>query len=129
MRCLSIGRFTVSTASTDATVAELSPAESAARAKIYKDYFAGPPVEAMPLMKTHNHLLGDRAALDEAWETDGYWLFRGILDKDAVGRLRKRYVDELERLGVIDPQDEASTAHEVLYNGASLADFPVMMAP
>ena len=104
----------MSTTSADATIAEKDAAESAALEKIFKDYSAGPPIETMAQMKTHNHLLGDRAALDAAWETDGYWLFRNILDKGAVARLRGHFVRELERLGVVDPQDEASTG-DVLY--------------
>src|SRR5581483_3085536 len=27
-----------------------------------------------------NHLLGNRAALDAAWDRDGYWFFRDVLD-------------------------------------------------
>lgn len=79
--------------------------------------------------KTHNHLIGNLAALDEAWETDGYWFFRDVLDKDAVGRLRATFVAELERQGVIDPVGDAPTDRSVRYNGASLANYPFRMEP
>jgi len=80
-------------------------------------------------LKTHSHLIGDRPALDQAWEQDGYWFFRGALDTDAVGRLRRVYVEELERQGVIDPVGDASTERSVRYNGASLANYPFRMEP
>jgi hypothetical protein len=80
--------------------------------------------------KTHNHLLGDHAALAEAMDRDGYWFFRDVLDKDAVTRLRKVYTDELEKLGVIDPVGDASTEHSVHYNGrGDLAAMPIHMEP
>ena len=80
-------------------------------------------------LKTHNHLLADTAALDAAWEQDGYWFFRDVLDKHAVGRLRKAWTDALEAEGVIDPVGEASTERSVRYNGAPLDRFPFRMEP
>jgi hypothetical protein len=80
-------------------------------------------------LKTHNHLLGDRAALDLAWEADGYWFFRDVLDRAAVGHLRAEFVAELERQGVIDPVGERPTDRSVRYNGASLANYPFRMEP
>lgn len=86
-----------------------------------------PPVSDL---KTHNHLLGNREALDEAWARDGYWLFRDVLDQGALARLRRAYFAELERLGVADPvEDDRSTEAGIRYNGASLADFPVHFSP
>jgi ectoine hydroxylase-related dioxygenase (phytanoyl-CoA dioxygenase family) len=80
--------------------------------------------------KTHNHLLGDFAALDEAMERDGYWFFRDVFDKDAVARLRKVYTDELEKLGVIDPVGDAPTEKSVTYNGhGDLVNMPRHMEP
>ncbi|MBW8814208.1 MAG: phytanoyl-CoA dioxygenase family protein [Caulobacterales bacterium] len=84
---------------------------------------------AMGELKTHNHLLGDRAALDAAWTRDGYWFFRDMLDRAAVGRLRAEFVAELERQGVIDPVGDAPTEASVRYNGASLAAYPFRMEP
>lgn len=80
-------------------------------------------------LKTHNHLIGNLAALDDAWEEDGYWFFRDVLDKDAVARLRRSWTDELERQGVIDPVGDGPTDKSVRYNGASLANFPPRMEP
>jgi len=71
-----------------------------------------------------NQLLGDRAALDAAWERDGYWFFRDVLDTSAVGRLRGVYMDLLAELGVADRDDPAAR-----YNGRSLEGFPFRMDP
>lgn len=67
--------------------------------------------------KTHNHLIGDPAALWQAMDRDGYWFFRDVFDKGAVARLRRIYLDELERLGVIDPVGDAPTEESVAPNG------------
>lgn len=80
-------------------------------------------------LKTHNHLIGDLAALDAAWEQDGYWFFRDVLDKAAVARLRQSWIDELETQGVIDPAGDAPTDKSVRYNGGSLATYPFRMEP
>ncbi|RYD97826.1 MAG: hypothetical protein EOP61_16220 [Sphingomonadales bacterium] len=80
--------------------------------------------------KTHNHLIGDYAALDEALERDGYWFFRDVLDKDAIARLRKVYTDELEKLGVIDPVGDTPTEKSIGYNGTGdVANMPRHMEP
>ena len=83
--------------------------------------FADTP--AMPEFQVSNHLLGNRAALDAAWERDGYWFFRDVLDKAAIGRVRSTYLEVLNELGVIDP----STPDRALYNGASLDGYPIYM--
>ncbi|MBV9840941.1 MAG: phytanoyl-CoA dioxygenase family protein [Sphingomonadaceae bacterium] len=80
-------------------------------------------------LKTHNHLIGNHAALNEAWEEDGYWFFRDVLDKDAVARLRQSWIDELEKQEVIDPVGDVSTAKSVRYNGHSLDHYPFRMEP
>ncbi|MEQ1881889.1 MAG: phytanoyl-CoA dioxygenase family protein [Burkholderiales bacterium] len=67
--------------------------------------------------KVHNHLLGDFAALDRALDTEGYWFFRDVLDKDAIARLRRIYTEELEAFDVIDPVGDAPTEASVPYNG------------
>ena len=77
----------------------------------------------MPEFNVSNGLLDDRAALDAAWERDGYWFFRGVLDKDAVGRLRAEYLDVLDQLGVIEPGD----GEVAIYNGAALDGYPITM--
>ena len=77
----------------------------------------------MPEFNVSNALLDDRAALDAAWERDGYWFFRGVLDKNAVGRLRAEYLAVLGELDVIEPgRDDVA-----IYNGASLDGYPIVM--
>lgn len=90
------------------------------------------PADDLPEMrelKTHNHLLDDKAALDAAWEKDGYWFFRGVLDKEAVARLRQHWIDELENNAVIDPLGDVPTDKSVRYNGGSLETYPFRMEP
>ncbi|MFP3368659.1 MULTISPECIES: phytanoyl-CoA dioxygenase family protein [unclassified Pseudomonas] len=72
------------------------------------------PPRQMGQLKTANHLLGDRKALDQAWERDGYWYFKGVLDKGVIGEMRARWIDYLQRHGLIDPG-----VTENRYNGAS----------
>lgn len=80
--------------------------------------------------KTHNHLLGDHEALAKAMDTDGYWFFRDVFDKDAVARLRKVYIEELIKLDVIDPIDVDAAASGVRYNGrGDLKAMPIHMEP
>jgi len=82
-------------------------------------------VEAMPALgELHvaNELLDDREALDAAWERDGYWYFRDVLDQGALAGLRAVFLDLLKSLGVID-QD----ATEARHNGASLESYPKNM--
>ena len=92
-----------------------------------------PTIAAAPHMRefnVSNDLLGDRAALDAAWARDGYWFFRDVLDKDAVARLRKVYLEELVKLDVIDPTDAASAEKSVPYNGrGNLERMPIHMEP
>lgn len=77
----------------------------------------------MQELNVSNHLLGDRAALDAAWERDGYWFFRGVLDQEAVARTRRIYLEVLDQLGVIDPAETGAAR----YNGGSLDDYPIYM--
>ena len=65
-------------------------------------------------LKVSNHLLGDRAALDAAWQRDGYWYFKGILDLDVITQLRHEWIDYLQRQGFID-----KGVLENRYNGES----------
>lgn len=80
-------------------------------------------------LKTHNHLIGDKAALDAAWEQDGYWFFRDVLDKGAVAHLRQNWISELETQKVIDSVGDAPTNKSVRYNGGSLETYPFRMEP
>ena len=60
-----------------------------------------------------NHLLGDLEALAAAWDRDGYWFFRDVLDKQVIARIRQAYIQHLVKLGVTNPNDP-----EHRYNGA-----------
>lgn len=75
-------------------------------------------------LNVSNALLDDRKALDAAWERDGYWYFRGVLDLEAVAQLREVYLNVLRKLGVIG-QDSA----EAVYNGGSMEGYPLRMEP
>ncbi|MFP3563055.1 phytanoyl-CoA dioxygenase family protein [Paraburkholderia sp. SIMBA_030] len=79
---------------------------------------------AMQELHVSNDILDDRAALQAAWDRDGYWFFRNVLDTDAVGRLRGVFLDELAQLGMIAPGDPAAR-----YSGKNLDDFPFRMEP
>lgn len=75
---------------------------------------------AMGELTCHNELLGDQKALADAWERDGYWFFRDVLDQDAIGAIRKVYQDYLVEMGVADATDP-----ECRYNGADYSGLPI----
>lgn len=83
--------------------------------------FADTP--AMTEFNTSNHLLGDQAALDAAWERDGYWFFRGVLDQEAIAGVRSVFMEVLNGLGVIEP----GRSDVAIYNGAPLDTYPIRM--
>lgn len=85
-----------------------------------RDPSGDPPIREF---KISNPLLEDRAALDAAWDRDGYWFFRDVLDKAAIARLRSVYLEVLARLGVVD----TSRSDVAIYNGASLDNYPITM--
>jgi ectoine hydroxylase-related dioxygenase (phytanoyl-CoA dioxygenase family) len=78
-----------------------------------------PPV--LRQVKTHNHLLGDRDALNAAWDANGYWFFRDVLDTDDVAWMRTKFVRYLEKLGVADPVGGTPPEQGVRYNGNDLS--------
>ncbi|MBK5010897.1 hypothetical protein IAE33_002757 [Pseudomonas sp. S60] len=82
-----------------------------------------PDQPRMGQLKTANHLLGDRQALDQAWERDGYWYFKGVLDQDVITEMRGLWIDYLQRNGLIDPG-----VTENRYNGSGFADKTVTPA-
>ncbi|WP_082341004.1 phytanoyl-CoA dioxygenase family protein [Pseudomonas sp. MIACH] len=85
------------------------------------------PISNQPPMRelnVSNDLLDDRQALNAAWERDGYWFFRDVLDQASVSRLRGVYMDLLDELGVTQKDDA-----EALYSGKSLEGFPFRMEP
>jgi len=67
-----------------------------------------------------NHLIGDHAALAAAWERDGYWFFRDVLDKAVIAQIRKVYGEYLVEMGVADADDP-----QYRYNGADYAHLPI----
>lgn len=67
----------------------------------------------MGQLKTANHLLGDREALKKAWERDGYWYFKDVLDKGVISQMRDAWIDYLQRHGLID-----ADVNENRYNGS-----------
>lgn len=56
-------------------------------------------------LNVSNQLLGDLRALQAAWERDGYWFFRDVLDKDVIARVRKTYLSYLVDLGAVKLAD------------------------
>lgn len=82
-----------------------------------------PAGDTLPMREftVSNHLLGDREALQAAWDRDGYWFFRDVLDKGAIDRLRGVYLEELNKLGLIDPTRDDMA----IYTGGSLEDYPI----
>jgi ectoine hydroxylase-related dioxygenase (phytanoyl-CoA dioxygenase family) len=71
-----------------------------------------------------NDLIDDRAALEARWRQDGYWFFKGVIDRDAVKTVRDVYLDVLASKGVIERGDETAT-----WTGKSLDDFPAYLHP
>ena len=58
-----------------------------------------------------NDLLDDDAALQAAWDRDGYWFFRNVLDQTAIGRARQRFLDYLANRDMIARGD--AQAHHI----------------
>lgn len=79
---------------------------------------------AMKPLNISNDLLDDPEALAAAWERDGYWFFRDVLDQGAVARLRGVYMDFLAELGMVQ-RDDPNAVH----SGKSLDGFPFRMEP
>lgn len=85
---------------------------------------SAPALPAMRELNTSNHLLGNPEALNAAWERDGYWFFRDVLDSGAVTRLRDTYLGVAARYGVVREGDPLGH-----YTGASLDNYPMRMEP
>jgi ectoine hydroxylase-related dioxygenase (phytanoyl-CoA dioxygenase family) len=70
-------------------------------------------------LKTSNHLLDDREALQGAWTRDGYWYFKGVLDAGVMAEMRAVWMEYLHRHGLIDPDvDENRYNHSGFDNKA-----------
>jgi hypothetical protein len=83
-----------------------------------------PVIRDMKPLKRSNDLVGDPQALFQRIAEDGYVYLQGVLDPDAVARLRGKYLDFLKGLGVID-----AGATEPIWNGADLSDYPLKAEP
>src|SRR5271169_1016596 len=73
----------------------------------------------MQELHVSNDLLGDPAALQAAWDRDGYWFFRDVLDRQVIGRIRGLYMQMLDEYGVADKDDPKGR-----YNGGDLGKLP-----
>ena len=62
-------------------------------------------VPTMRELTVSNSSLGDHAALQAAWDHDGYLFFRDVLDHEALGRMRGLLVDHLAGHGFVDRND------------------------
>ncbi len=75
------------------------------------------PISELPELNLSNHMLSDRAEMAIAWERDGYWLFRNLLERGALARLQKAYLAKFIAMGIVD-----SGADTPLFNGKILAE-------
>lgn len=64
-----------------------------------------PVFPAMGELNVSNHLLGDMDGLKAAWDRDGYWFFRDVLDKDVIANIRGTYMRYLADQGLADADD------------------------
>lgn len=78
-----------------------------------------PAFVPMPPMIEANGLLGDRPAIHALMEREGYLFFRDVLDRDAIAKVKRAFLDVLVGMGVIDKD-----ATEPVWNGADLTGFP-----
>ena len=62
-------------------------------------------VPTMRELTAANEWLGDHAALQAAWDRDGYLFFRDVLDHEALERMRGLLVDHLAGHGFVDRND------------------------
>ena len=69
---------------------------------------------AMGRLEVANPLLGDRAALRQAWDRDGYWYFKGVLDPEVIGHMREVWLDYLRRSGLIGGRENRCIASRPL---------------
>jgi hypothetical protein len=69
-------------------------------------------VPTMREMKVSNDALGDHAALQAAWDRDGYLYFRDVLDHVPLQRMRAMLVEHLAEAGFVDRGDP-----QVRWNG------------
>jgi hypothetical protein len=85
---------------------------------------AGQITPEMQELNLSNHLLGDQKALQNAWDRDGYWFFRNVLDRGVISRIRGLYMQFLADHGVADTSDPLGR-----YNGGDLSKLPKRNEP
>lgn len=56
-----------------------------------------------------NDLIGDPDGLRAAWERDGYWFFRDVLDKRVIAQIRTSYIEYLADHHAVDLDDPKAT--------------------
>jgi len=56
-------------------------------------------------LNVSNDLIGDPEALQAAWDRDGYWFFRDVLDRDVIAEIRATYMRYLAEYDAVDPAD------------------------
>jgi ectoine hydroxylase-related dioxygenase (phytanoyl-CoA dioxygenase family) len=67
-----------------------------------------------------NDFLGDRNALEAAWERDGYWYFRNVLDREVIRELRDVWMEYLHRVGLIDADVNENRYNHSGFEGGNL---------
>jgi hypothetical protein len=75
------------------------------------------PVSEFSELDLSNPMLDDRRAMAAAWQRDGYWLFRDLLEPRALARLQRAYLDAFISMGIVDPGSEGP-----VFNGKNLAE-------
>ncbi|WP_028222477.1 phytanoyl-CoA dioxygenase family protein [Paraburkholderia oxyphila] len=72
-------------------------------------------------LKTANHLIGDREGLRRAWERDGYWYFKGVLDQNVIAKMRRVWIDYLQRNGLIDADVNVNRYNHSGFDGKDIS--------
>jgi hypothetical protein len=73
----------------------------------------------LPDVHVSNDIIDNPAERARAWERDGYWFFRNVLDLEAIAEFRRPVLEELKRIGVVD-----ADSTEPVWNGRNMENFP-----
>jgi hypothetical protein len=76
-------------------------------------------ISSFPDLHVCNDVLSDPDACARVWDRNGYWFFRGVLDAEAIAEFRRPVLEELKRIGVVDPDQT-----EPVWNGHNQSRFP-----
>jgi hypothetical protein len=71
----------------------------------------------MKQLKETNYALGNRELLMTILREQGYWFFRDVIDHEALGTMRERYMAELYIRNLVDPG-----CSDVVWNGTTPLD-------